>query len=323
MRLVRIEIDASAANDPDAHHWLDRILHKVDDGWHVWDTTNQPEPSEIENTSWIRDRGNQGKWVLDLHVASIRRSAWSSAPHGRRVHVTMFPNAADEFTPENAVRLAEEPMVILVENRNSDGAFVRRIVAELDRALHRVWQLTGDPIRIDSLGGAGEMPAEVARRTQDALYRPRLVVIADSDRRGPDDDESDAARRLRRTSETHGVACWVLAKREADNYLPRILLAERPDAGMDHTRLVEVWERLSDDQKDFFDMKNGLPEVPSEVEEVLFGELSPVDRMTLSSGFGPNVHSCWGLWNVKAKSELVRRGRGELERGIEQIRREV
>ena len=323
MRLVRIEISASAANDPDSHHWLDRILHKVDDRWHVWDTTSQPELGEIANASWIRDRGDQGKWVLDLLVASIRRSAWSSAPHGRRVHVTIFPDGADELTPEAAVRLAEEQMVILVENRNSDGAFVKRIVADLDRALNRVLHLPGNPIRIDSLGGAGEMPAEVERRTQGARYRPRLVAIGESDRRGPDDEESDAARRLRRTCETHGVACWVLAKREAENYLPRILLAERPDAGMDHARLVEAWERLSDDQKDFFDMKNGLPKVLSEVEQALFGELSPADRMTLSHGFGPNVYSCWNLWNVQVRPELVRRGRGELGLGLEQIRKEV
>ena len=323
MKLVRIEIDVTAANDPDAHHWLDRILYRVDDGWHIWDTSNQPEPSEIQNTSWIRDRGDQGKWVLDLLVTSVRRSAWSSAPHGRRVYVTMFPNGADELTPVDAVRLADEPMVILVENRNSDGAFVRRIVAELDRALNRMWRMPGKPIRIDSMGGAGEMPAEVKRRTQGARYRPRLAVIVDSDRRGPDDDESGVTRRLRRTCETHGVACWVLAKREAENYLPRILLDERPDAGADHARLVDAWDRLSEEQKDFFDVKNGLPDVPSEIEKNLFAGLSPADQAILCRGFGQNVHISWSVWTVQATSELRRRGRGDLERGIELIRKEV
>jgi len=36
---VRIAIDTSAANDPDAHQWLDRILYRIEDGWHVWDWT--------------------------------------------------------------------------------------------------------------------------------------------------------------------------------------------------------------------------------------------------------------------------------------------
>ena len=57
---MRIEIDFSAANDPDAHQWLDRILYRIEDGWHVWDTGSQPDPNAIEAASWIRDRGGQG-----------------------------------------------------------------------------------------------------------------------------------------------------------------------------------------------------------------------------------------------------------------------
>ena len=185
---MRIEIGSVAADDPDAHQWLDRILHKVDDGWHVWDTTNQPEPNELEGTSWIRDRGAKGEWVRELLVASIQRGAWSSEPHGRRLQVVTFPKGAEELAPENAGRLAEEPTVILVENRNSDGVFVERVVAALDRALNALWQRPGRPIRIDSLGGAGEMAAEIERRTRDLPYRPRLVAIGDSDRKGPNDD---------------------------------------------------------------------------------------------------------------------------------------
>ena len=92
---------------------------------------------------------------------------------------------------------------------------------------------------------------------------------------------------------------------------------------MDHARLVEAWDRLSDDQKDFFDMKGGLPEAPSEIEQALFDGLSPADRATLACGFGPKVHACWTLWKGQAKSDLIRRGRGDLECGIEMIRREV
>ena len=127
---MRIEIDSSAANDPDAHLWLDRILYKIEDGWHVWDTASQPDPNAIEATTWICDRGHQGNWVRQLLVASIQRGAWTLAPHERRVRVTACPGAANELKPENATRFAEEPFVILVENRDSDGAFVKRVVRE-------------------------------------------------------------------------------------------------------------------------------------------------------------------------------------------------
>ena len=317
---MRIEIDISAANDPDAHKWLDRILYKIEDGWHVWDTDSESNPDAFKDTTWIQDDGRQGARVHEMLVASIQREAWTSAPHGRRVRVTVCPNGADELKPEDATRLAEEPLVILVENRNSDGAFLKRAVEELDKSLYRIWHCHGNPIQLDSVGGKGEMPNEVDRRAQLVSYPPRLVAIIDSDRKGPNDKDSQEARKLRRICTKRSVPCWVLAKREAENYLPRILLSERQDVGADHARLVEAWDRLNDDQKNFFDMKKGLPKSPSEIERELFDGLSAADRQLLSNGFGGKVYKCWMVKKVQAKEELTARGQGDLERGINLIR---
>ena len=161
---MRIEIDPNVANDPDSHGWLDRILHKIEDGWHVWDLTRTPDPEQIRATAWMQDPGRQGHRLDEVLDASIQRGAWTSAPHGRCVRVKAHPTGADELNPEDAVRLAEERLVILVENRNSDGAFVWRVVTELDKSLHRLWQRPGEPIRFDSLGGAGQMLEEVEQR---------------------------------------------------------------------------------------------------------------------------------------------------------------
>ena len=162
---MRITIDISAANDPDAHQWLDRILHRIEDGWHVWDLTDTPDADAIEATTWVSDPGRQGSRLRELLVASTRRSAWTLAPHTRCLRVTAHPAAPDELAPEQACRLADEPLVILVENRDSDGAFVGRVVTELDKSLHGVWRREGEPIRFDSVGGADQMPREVESRT--------------------------------------------------------------------------------------------------------------------------------------------------------------
>ena len=320
---MRIEIDVSAANDPDAHGWLDRILHKIEDGWHVWDTAREPDIEALEASTWVCDQGRQGRRVHEMLVQSIRREAWGSELHGRRVRVTMQPDGLGELIPEDASRLAEEALVILVENRNSDGAFLERVVTELDKPLLNYWKNTGEPVRLDSVGGKGEMPNEVERRTQGRRYRPRLVAIIDSDRKWPNDNASHDARRLQRTCERRAVPCWVHAKREAENYLPRGLLAERQDAGVDHARRVEAWDRLTDDQKNFFDMKHGLPREPTAGEGELFDGLSPPDEEVLSDGFGPNVDECWNVWTVQAMHELRARGQGDLEHGIALIRGEV
>ena len=168
------------------------------------------------------------------------------------------------------------------------------------------------------------MPREVERRATAVPHRPRLVAVIDSDRKHPGDSESRDARRLRATCEEHGLPCWVLAKREAENYLPRVLLAARPNAGVEHLRKVEAWERLSEEQKDFFDMKRGLPGAPTAIEEDLFANLAHGDRETLVSGFGPNVHACWSVrLGQEVRNEVLARGQGDLKYGIELIRREL
>lgn len=321
---MRITIDISVANDPDAHQWLDRIVHRIDDGWHVWDLTDAPDADAIKATPWVSDPGRQGKRLGELLIKSAGRDAWTLTPHTRRLRVTAHPAAPDELAPEQASRLADEPFVILVENRDSDGAFVERVVTELDKALRGIRRRVPEPIRFDSVGGKGQMRQEVEKRAGAVPYRPRLVAVIDSDREGPGGAESQNARRLRNTCEEHGLPCWVLAKREAENYLPRVLLGARPDAGTEHQRRLEAWDRLSDDQKDFFDMKHGLPEAPSRIERDLFDELPNSDREVLAEGFGPNVHECWNVWTIReVESELRTRGRGDLERGIELIRREL
>ena len=319
---MRIVIDPGAADDPDAHPWLNRILYRIEDGWHVWDVS-ESAPDVLQTTAWIRDRGAQGDRVRELLVASVQRGAWNLGPHCRRVRVTPRPAGPDELAPEQACRLAEERLVILVENRFSDGAFVERVMKELDQSLRTLWGRDGEPIRFDSVGGAGQMRQVVEAQTDGTPYRPRLVAVIDSDRKGPGDTESAAARDLRRACEAGGLSCWVLAKREAENYLPRILLDAKPKADDRHDRLVDAWDRLSDDQKDFFDMEHGLPDTPSPIERDLFDGLPDADREILSEGFG-NVDECWNQWHVRdVKDDLLARGREELERGVKLIGKEL
>ncbi len=317
-----IEIETSVADDPAAHRWLDRLLHKIGDGWHLWDVTGLERFSE---TTWICDRGRAGAWVSELFVAATRRSAWSGpGPHGRRLRVTNAPNGSEKLSPESAARLAEQPLVVLVENRVSDGhGFLGRVIHELDHDLRKLLKMSGEPLQFDSVGGKGQMVEEVTRKCASSQVRPRLVVMVDSDRKGPEEKPSLEAQRLKEKCEQQNLPCWILAKREAENYLPRPLLEARPDSGRDHAQRVEAWDRLSDDQKDYLDMKNGLPTKPQPAERKLFNELNKKDRDLLKTGFGRKVHHCWKNWSVSPKKELLKRGRGDLEHGLSLIRKEV
>jgi len=318
---MRIAIDEAVADVPDAHRWLDRIIEKVEDEWHLWEVTGF---EKYGDSSWVRDQGRRGQHVIELFRAAVTRSAYPSV-HERLIRVTLHPARNTELEPKPAAYLAEEPMTILVENRDSDGTFLRRVIREVAPSeLSALFSRPGKPIRFDSCGGGGQMPEEIQRRCQDAAVRPRLVAIADSDRVAPGLSANAQARRLENVCSQYGVPCWILAKRENENYLTYSLLAARPDSGQDHHRRLECWERLSDDRKDFYDMKRGFRGRQSAAAQGLFDGLSSADVAELRDGFGDGVGQCWDvLWSTRIKNELLERGGEDLQRGCVLIQREV
>lgn len=110
------------ANDADSHQWLDRILARIEDRWHVWDLTDEQDVEAISTSTWCLDPGRQGVRVKEMLVAATKLGAWTLEPHERRLRVTAYPDAHGELAAEPAFRLTETPLEILVENRDSDGA---------------------------------------------------------------------------------------------------------------------------------------------------------------------------------------------------------
>jgi len=320
---MRVRIESTVANNPDAHKWLDRILHKISDGWHLWDTTQEIDSSAFEATSWIRNRGTKGDEIFQLLQASLRQDAWGFRLHNRTITVTNDPSGADELKPEDAARLAEMPVVILVENRYSDGLFIRKIIDILDESLSNYWNLPGSPIQIDSVGGIGQMPLAIKEKVSRYPLNLRFVAICDSDKSSPSATESKCATKVRTICEEHNFACWILAKRTSENYLIKILLELwKPNSGQ-HIQIVESWARLSDNQKNHFNMKMGIPKDRDDNRYPLFQNLSKDDYTTLTTGFGNNVYQCWQNIEIDHTSELKIRSQGDLEYGINLIREQI
>lgn len=167
------------------------------------------------------------------------------------------------------------------------------------------------------------MLKEVRARAENVVPRPRLVVVVDSDRTSSDHPGCEESQALAAGCQALRVPCWMLEKREAENYLPGKLLEKAPDRGPEHSRRLQAWQRLEEEQKDYFDMKNGLGPVGEADDLELFRELGTADRETLALGFGPTIHACWQLWDVPAAQEIVIRGAGDLHRGLALIWTEV
>ena len=321
---MRIEIETSVANDSDAHQWLDRIIYTVVDGWHLWDTTDHLDSSEFETTTWVRDRGTQGEEILELFKRSNKPEAWNSSElHTKRIRVTSNPSSGHELNPKDAVRFAQQPLCILVENEFSDGLFLKRVVDELDEVLSNYWNQDTKPIQVDSVGGITQMPMAVKGKVDQASVRPRLFVIADSDKDSPSARESKGVRKLHEACDEHNIPRWILAKRAAENYLPPILLKMAKPYDQEYIRTVDAWDRLSNDQKNFFNMKKGLPRHRDDDKYPLFEGVLDADYKVLTNGFGKRVHKCWEYDGIEIESELRTRSQCDLEHGIDLIRKEV
>jgi hypothetical protein len=328
-----IEIEAAVFEEQMAHQDIDRIVYKIEDGWHVWDTEPHENFDAIAQSTWAQESARTTRIAKELFIAATTRSAWGFGPHTRRIRVALEPRSDDELTPTDARALAEQKLRLLVENRDGDGAFISRIVNELDAPLAKYFgdlSSTECPVDIDSLGGKGQMKSHV-EAVSIRPFRPRLVVVADSDRTGPQQSPDTAGQRLQHACEQRGIACWILQKREAENYLPQELLEAKEHADCAHQRRVDAWSKLSDEQKDYYDMKNGLPAEVEDVdgdltaEQALFSSIGVADRAVLESGFGPKIDACWTLWprGKNIGRALERRGGQEFRSGLALIRCEV
>ena len=100
---MRIEIDVSATNEPNSHGPLDRILHKIEDGWHVWDTAREPDIDAIRASTWVRDKGRQGMRVREMLDAREYTGALASLA-GLRDDVDHFFDTVKVMDDDEALR---------------------------------------------------------------------------------------------------------------------------------------------------------------------------------------------------------------------------
>jgi hypothetical protein len=145
------------------------------------------------------------------------------------------------------------PAVLVVEDAESDGAFVRSVLAGLTSArLQRA--LSNDWLRIEH--GGGERTVRVAMSARSRFRKTvRVLVLLDSDRLLP--DQRTAAHDKANELVKQGIVVHVLELREAENYTPYRVLAtigKRPAAA----QKVALLRKMSSAQRGFFDMKNGF-----------------------------------------------------------------
>jgi hypothetical protein len=181
------------------------------------------------------------------------------------------------------------PAMLVVEDLESDGCFIRAIAAifgnhHLLNALKNGW------LEISHAGGS--RLEQVAKQKIQFFHKQiRVVALLDSDSMQPNErtaNHSKSERLARLGSQTH-----VLELREAENYVPNSVIraSMRPKTASKKLNLLKL---LTPSQRGHFDMKNGFktrdgqPVIPPEQQE-LFSNLDPQTVRGLQGGFGSKL----------------------------------
>lgn len=311
---VRIAADACA----EQIHWrfLDSIIGKVADGWHVWQIE---DPDAIEQTGWLDGR----PWLRELFQKAALVSTYPANPDFPQCNL-LVGCAADSsaLSPPQAAEYVNTPLTILMENRNTDGLFIDILLdlLALD-AVNEQRKNAPDAIRYDSPGGGGQLPkliADYAQRAENKNIPLRVVVFADSDGEIPGEIHNNA-RLIQNTCNEHRIPCCILSKRAIENYIPdEVLDAWIPlNPNYEKRHLVEAVKRLTSEQRDHYPMKKGLKLSQAKPPvQALYQGAGDADQVELAKGFGKNVIEKLGDFRgVLTPAALRRRdGRGELDR---------
>lgn len=295
---VRIAPDAMAA--PEAFRHLDRVLDALFDERHRWD---ERDPASVEQSAWASEEGRAGRRVqsavnklLGAQLYEGRDTERSTAMHNMTLTVTLSTAPPLALSPSDAVKALETPAFVIVENGESDRAFLEAMLRAFGRvalkaALDRgMWEVV-------SAGGGGEIPKRVAERLAQIGNGPRRVLLlSDSDRLIPG-EQTKTVKDITACARAHGVTAILLGKREIENYLPYEALWEKSR----RRKQCNAYLQLTQTQRDHYDMKKGFGvhketgkvSIPAAQRE-LFASVRPRRVLDdLKGGFGDKVWGCF------------------------------
>jgi hypothetical protein len=261
---MRIIFTEDAVQDTESWHHLDRILRSVEDGWHEWQID---DPDMLEQSEWIRKARPMLRKLFEEAAVHNAYSTFGSL-HSRTWSVSLKP-ARDSLQPQAAVDFLTQPLYVLVENRYSDGLFLKTILEYLaPKRLSRFLQnCQRTPWKCDSVGGTGQLPKLIRNHVDEMKAKslpPHAVVFSDSDARFPG-DVSEKAKEIKEACEQIGIDCLILSKRCIENYIPDEVLRAwaKETENEDALPRIEVICRLTKEQRDHLAMKLSFLPNPS------------------------------------------------------------
>lgn len=321
---MKVFITLDTYRDVSQWRYLDKIVNKVADGWHIWQIE---DPDSIEKSGWVEGAGRE--WIRELFKKAAIASSYppnDSFPY-YRVFVSLQEKRTTELTPEKAAKFLSMPLTILMENRFTDGKiFLNEVLNILGHDKMNEQRLVApDSICYDSQGGIGELPklvSDYADRAYADGIPIRVVVFTDSDSDIPGEIKHNV-RLVQQACEDKGIVCWTLFKRTIENYIPdEVLDLWNPYPDSDKGKCISAIKRLNKEQRNHYPMKKGfdIARANSSVQ-ALYRGIRDEDMVALSKGLGKDVIKKLQEFRDSLSVEALQKrdGEGELDDLVKKI----
>lgn len=213
--------------------------------------------------------------------------------------VATWDDPLAELSLDLTLDVLAEPLGVLVENAENDFAFILSLMSlsqreSFRRKIEQRW--------IESLhGGGSDAIARLRARSARPAMKLRTYFMFDSDRLHPDECdpswdgsspdgsrvECQAFRWEPEVMQHLSGRYWRLHRRFIESYMPIDELQE------ENSTAAEAWGRLSDEQRWFYNMKDGfakdLGRHDSARARDLYRDVTDEDRAALERGFGSKL----------------------------------
>ncbi len=297
-------------------HWIDLIMGLLRIGEHQWYI--QFDGNIRESLWYKRGRKNEDRDFCEF-LRKSEQNSFNSSPQSV-INVSLVCDGSVSKKPMEAFYFLREPLYVILENAESDGAFVEMVIQKTQKKHSALLvALQDNRLRFSQAGGKNEVLKIVTRHLSQGPRR--LFVLIDGDGYYPRRISSESQKISDQCLEL-GVPCLVTRKREIENYIPERALKSFCLRNNNLEDLFAVFLELKPEQKDYYDMKNGFKsgEVlrDHDEHEDLFNDLSDEAVDVLVRGFGRKVWQAFQESSIKSK-DVFNSSRTEIDTIVNQL----
>ncbi|MBX7242102.1 MAG: hypothetical protein K1X92_10165 [Bacteroidia bacterium] len=233
------------------HIWVESIMSFFYEERHIWFIEDE---EKIFQSEWFLENTPKKQQILRENIEKFI----SHYENGRNYYLRLPLFSVKVEDKENARSILQAPLYIIGEGA-SDRDFLIILISkfakiknpfalQLENAIQNHWAII--------IGGGGNTWEKEMNNLYSKYGKNRIFIFSDSDKLYPT-HESNKQKSVEKTCQKKGVVFHTLYKREIENYLPlKALKSFANDIGK--TAIYEEFEKLSTDERDFYDLEKGL-----------------------------------------------------------------